>query len=78
VQGIIKVSPITEAEQTTPARRSGSFFDRTGQTGQQADRAMTLNLTMPQQGQDLKPRITVFGVGGAGGNAVNNMISTKP
>ena len=30
---------------------------------------------MPQPGQDLKPRITVFGVGGAGGNAVNNMIS---
>jgi cell division protein FtsZ len=23
---------------------------------------------------ELKPRITVFGVGGAGGNAVNNMI----
>ena len=34
---------------------------------------MTLNLTMPGQ-EDLKPRITVFGVGGAGGNAVNNMI----
>ena len=34
---------------------------------------MTLNLTMPDQG-DLKPRISVFGVGGAGGNAVNNMI----
>ncbi|MDJ1015088.1 MAG: cell division protein FtsZ [Paracoccaceae bacterium] len=34
---------------------------------------MTLNLTMPNS-QDLKPRITVFGVGGAGGNAVNNMI----
>ena len=34
---------------------------------------MTLNLTMPDQ-PDLKPRITVFGVGGAGGNAVNNMI----
>ena len=34
---------------------------------------MTLNLTMPGQ-VDLKPRITVFGVGGAGGNAVNNMI----
>ena len=28
---------------------------------------------MPGQ-EDLKPRITVFGVGGAGGNAVNNMI----
>ncbi|SHJ63462.1 cell division protein FtsZ [Shimia gijangensis] len=34
---------------------------------------MTLNLTMPEQA-DLKPRISVFGVGGAGGNAVNNMI----
>jgi len=34
---------------------------------------MTLNLMMPQE-QDLKPRITVFGVGGAGCNAVNNMI----
>ena len=34
---------------------------------------MALNLTMPGQ-DDLKPRITVFGVGGAGGNAVNNMI----
>jgi cell division protein FtsZ len=35
---------------------------------------MALNLTMPDTRQDLKPRITVFGVGGAGGNAVNNMI----
>ncbi|MEM8577876.1 MAG: cell division protein FtsZ [Pseudomonadota bacterium] len=36
---------------------------------------MTLNLSMPGGGQDdLKPRITVFGVGGAGGNAVDNMI----
>ena len=35
---------------------------------------MTLNLTMPDNQPDLKPRITVFGVGGAGGNAVNNMI----
>ncbi|MBY5989246.1 cell division protein FtsZ [Roseovarius atlanticus] len=40
---------------------------------------MTLNLSMPGQGQDqeLKPRITVFGVGGAGGNAVNNMIEKQ-
>ncbi|CUH39622.1 Cell division protein FtsZ [Jannaschia seosinensis] len=37
---------------------------------------MTLNLTMPGASAevDLRPRITVFGVGGAGGNAVNNMI----
>ena len=34
---------------------------------------MALNLSMPDQ-PDLRPRITVFGVGGAGGNAVNNMI----
>ena len=35
---------------------------------------MTLNLIMNAQREELKPRITVFGVGGAGGNAVNNMI----
>ncbi|WP_027578193.1 cell division protein FtsZ [Bradyrhizobium sp. Ai1a-2] len=35
---------------------------------------MTLNLTPPDI-SELKPRITVFGVGGAGGNAVNNMIT---
>src|SRR3569832_951944 len=34
---------------------------------------MTINLAIPDI-QELKPRITVFGVGGAGGNAVNNMI----
>ncbi len=37
---------------------------------------MTLNLSMPGQ-EELKPRITVFGVGGAGGNAVNNMIEKR-
>lgn len=31
---------------------------------------------MPER-EDLKPRITVFGVGGAGGNAVNNMIEKE-
>ena len=35
---------------------------------------MALNLIMNSQREELKPRITVFGVGGAGGNAVNNMI----
>jgi cell division protein FtsZ len=35
---------------------------------------MTMNLKAPDI-RELKPRITVFGVGGAGGNAVNNMIS---
>ncbi len=35
---------------------------------------MTINLKIPDI-RELKPRITVFGVGGAGGNAVNNMIN---
>ncbi|WP_430464568.1 cell division protein FtsZ [Tabrizicola sp.] len=35
---------------------------------------MALNLIMNDAREELKPRITVFGVGGAGGNAVNNMI----
>ncbi len=37
--------------------------------------AMTINLKVPDL-TELKPRITVFGVGGAGGNAVNNMIAS--
>jgi cell division protein FtsZ len=34
---------------------------------------MSINLKLPDI-RELRPRITVFGVGGAGGNAVNNMI----
>lgn len=37
---------------------------------------MTINLQLPKN-PSLKPTITVFGVGGAGGNAVNNMISSN-
>ena len=37
---------------------------------------MNLNLMMNDE-EELKPRITVFGVGGAGGNAVNNMIEKQ-
>jgi cell division protein FtsZ len=36
---------------------------------------MAINVKMPDI-RELKPRITVFGVGGAGGNAVNNMIAS--
>src|SRR5438105_11660970 len=36
---------------------------------------MTMNLRVPDV-RELKPRITVFGTGGAGGNAVNNMITS--
>src|SRR5271167_2580563 len=34
---------------------------------------MAINLKVPPT-KELRPRITVLGVGGAGGNAVNNMI----
>jgi cell division protein FtsZ len=37
---------------------------------------MTFKVFAPQT-KELKPRIVVFGVGGAGGNAVNNMIDAK-
>jgi len=36
---------------------------------------MTINLSVPNETLELKPRISVVGVGGAGGNAVNNMIN---
>ena len=42
----------------------------------QTGNIMTLNLKIPER-SELKPRIIVFGVGGAGGNAVNNMINKK-
>jgi len=37
---------------------------------------MTINFRAPEI-KELKPRITVLGVGGAGGNAVNNMINAR-
>ncbi len=40
---------------------------------------MSINLSVPEQKieQELKPRIMVVGVGGAGGNAVNDMIAAN-
>jgi len=38
---------------------------------------MTLNLSTPRNTHEIAPRITVIGVGGAGGNAVNNMIRSN-
>ncbi|HEX2593515.1 MAG TPA: cell division protein FtsZ [Rhizomicrobium sp.] len=39
---------------------------------------MAIKIGAPSAGnKDLRPRITVLGVGGAGGNAVNNMIASK-
>jgi len=38
---------------------------------------MTINLHIPTKLDKLRPTITVVGVGGAGGNAVNNMIASN-
>ncbi|MEQ8443089.1 MAG: cell division protein FtsZ [Alphaproteobacteria bacterium] len=38
---------------------------------------MSINFQAPETDMDLKPRIVVVGVGGAGGNAVNNMIRSN-
>ncbi|HEX9702470.1 MAG TPA: cell division protein FtsZ [Rhodospirillales bacterium] len=40
---------------------------------------MSINLTVPETSEKpkLKPKLTVIGVGGAGGNAVNNMIRAE-
>lgn len=37
---------------------------------------MSIKISMPES-YDMKPKLTVFGVGGAGGNAVNNMIAAN-
>jgi cell division protein FtsZ len=38
---------------------------------------MAITLSVPKDFADLKPKITVIGAGGAGGNAVNNMIRSS-
>lgn len=46
--------------------------DATGETS-----PMAIKFKTPEPDSDLKPRIVVFGVGGAGGNAVNNMVEAS-
>src|SRR5690606_26449651 len=60
-------------------RRQHRGIDRAPTTRQETRKgqaAMNLNLMMNDD-EELRPRITVFGVGGAGGNAVNNMIEKQ-
>ncbi len=38
---------------------------------------MTLNIRIPENINETKPKISVIGIGGAGGNAVNTMINEK-
>ena len=38
---------------------------------------MSLNITIPENINDTEPKITVIGIGGAGGNAVNTMINAN-
>ena len=38
---------------------------------------MTINISLQDVGDNLHPKITVLGVGGSGGNAVNNMMDSN-
>ena len=38
---------------------------------------MNINISLPDVVQNLLPKITVLGIGGSGGNAVNNMINSN-
>ena len=38
---------------------------------------MTINFSTPHDNIEMRPKISVVGVGGAGGNAVNNMIRSN-
>ena len=38
---------------------------------------MAINISLPDAGPNLRPKITVMGIGGAGGNAVNNMMRSN-
>ena len=38
---------------------------------------MNIKISLPDVAQELHPIITVLGVGGSGGNAVNNMINSN-
>ena len=53
----------TEILNTEPDNKQGNFFEEAAEAYDTE--------------RYLKPRITVFGVGGAGGNAVNNMIRSQ-
>src|SRR3981081_1688081 len=48
-----------------------------GQASAGAEGDRMINLSIPKDEHELKPRITVIGIGGAGGNAVNNMIRSN-
>ena len=61
--------------QITPAILASMSSDMSLCATKEKELVMTINLTVPQNMQELRPRITVVGVGGAGCNAVNNMIN---
>jgi cell division protein FtsZ len=63
-----------ERRVTVPAMSGRSFVEL---NFSKLEAKMTLNLTAPPPESQLKPRIVVIGVGGAGSNAVNNMIASN-
>src|ERR1700742_3082106 len=60
-------SGVPQGVQTQGHRLTGALYLRSN--------VMAINLKVPEM-KELRPRITVLGVGGAGGSAVNNMIES--
>lgn len=76
----IENSPIVSLEETASKRIKDSKEDHQLQEAPnthatiQKESSIDVTKAEPVQDMELKPKITVIGVGGAGGNAVNNMI----
>lgn len=54
-----------------------SVSNNSDETKNQQSQFLGFNSDFSCDDESLKPKITVFGIGGAGGNAVNNMIKSK-
>jgi cell division protein FtsZ len=66
--------PVAKSKQAPKPAPKQEQHQHAARTPAKSERhPMSINLKLPDI-RELRPRITVFGVGGAGGNAVNNMI----
>jgi cell division protein FtsZ len=72
----LQQAPFGKCETPNECRRNINRFGLPfpNSASKESEAAMAIKLDLPKIA-DMKPRITVVGVGGAGGNAVNNMIA---
>ena len=72
---VTETDHLEDTQETIETKKEPTSSKKKSSSGAQNEGDMTINLKMPDI-TELKPKITVFGVGGAGGNAVNNMIKS--